>query len=65
MKRRYTVNAINSELEILFSNEAKNIKEVKNIIAELNGRYSFTVVKNNKLVKRLSSKSALEILKNF
>jgi hypothetical protein len=65
MKRRYTVNAINSELEILFSNEAKTIKEVKNIIAELNGRYSFTVVKNNKLVKRLSSKSALEILKNF
>lgn len=65
MTRKYTVNAINHENEIIFSLEAKNKKEVKNIIKAFNGTKIYTVVKNNKLVKRMSSKKALEIIKNF
>lgn len=65
MTRKYTVNAINYDNEIKFSLEAKNKREVKNIIKSFNGTQIYTVVKNNKLVKRMSSKKALEIIKNF
>jgi hypothetical protein len=65
MTRKYTVNAINYDNEIKFSLEAKNKREVKNIIKAFNGTQIYTVVKNNKLVKRMSSKKALEIIKNF
>ena len=65
MTRKYTVNAINYDNEIKFSLEAKNKREVKNIIKSFNGTQIYTVVKNNKLVKRISSKKALEIIKNF
>ena len=65
MTRKYIVNAINYDNEIKFSLEAKNKREVKNIIKAFNGTQIYTVVKNNKLVKRMSSKKALEIIKNF
>lgn len=65
MTRKYTVNAINYDNEIKFSLEAKNKREVKNIIKAFNGTQIYTVVKNNKLIKRMSSKKALEIIKNF
>lgn len=65
MIRKYTVNAINYDNEIKFSLEAKNKREVKNIIKAFNGTQIYTVVKRNKLVKRMSSKKALEIIKNF
>jgi hypothetical protein len=65
MKRNYKVNAINENNEVLFTNECKNVKEVKNVIASLNGRYLYTVTKKDKLVKRLSSKKAMEIINNF
>ena len=65
MTRKYIVNAINYDNEIKFSLEAKNKKEVKNIIKAFNGTQIYTVVKNSKLVKRMSSKKALEIIKNF
>ena len=65
MTRKYIVNSINDNNEIKFSLEAKNKKEVKNIIKAFNGTQIYTVIKNNKLVKRMSSKKALEIIKNF
>lgn len=63
MKRIYKVNIINRvTAESEYSLEAKNKTEVKNIIAMLNKPY--TVTKRDKLVKKLSSKSALEIINN-
>lgn len=65
MKRNFKVNAINNNNEVLFTNECKNIKEVKNVIASFGGRYIYTVTKKDKLVKRLSNKKAIEIINNF
>ena len=65
MKRNFKVNAINENNEVLFTNECKNIKEVKSVIASLNGRYLYTVTKKDKLVKKLSSKKAMEVVNNF
>ena len=65
MTRKYIINSISYDNEIKFSLEAKNKREVKNIIKSFNGTQIYTVVKNNKLVKRMSSKKALKIIKNF
>lgn len=65
MKRNYKVNAINENNEVLFTNECKNVKEVKNVIANFGGRYIYTVTKKDKLVKKLSSKKAMEVINNF
>ena len=64
MKRIFAVVVINENNEELFTNECKNTKEVKNVIRELNNRYIYKVVKNNKLVKKLTSKRALEVINN-
>ena len=64
MKRNYQVNAINENNEVLFTNECKNVKEVKNIVASLNSRYIYTVTKKGKLVKKLSSKKAMQVINN-
>ena len=65
MKRIYKVNIINKDTaEINYSLEAKNIKEVKNIINELYNICHYTVTKRDKLVKKLSSKPALEVINN-
>ena len=63
--RKYIVEVINQDNETMFTNECKNTREVKNVIASFGGKYSYKTVKNNKLVKRLTSKSALKIIKNF
>ena len=65
MKRNFKVNVINNNNEVLFTNECKNVKEVKNVIASFGGRYIYTVTKKDKLVKKLSSKKAMEIINNF
>ena len=65
MKRNFKVNVINENNEVLFTNECKNIKEVKNVIASFGGRYIYTVTKKDKLVKKLTSKNAMEIVNNF
>ncbi len=65
MKRNFKVNVINENNEVLFTNECKNIKEVKNVIASFGGRYIYTVTKKDKLVKKLTSKNAMEIINNF
>ena len=65
MKRNFKVNVINNNNEVLFTNECKNVKEVKNVIDSFGGRYIYTVTKKDKLVKRLSSKKAIEIINNF
>lgn len=62
MKRIYKVNAINTNNEVLFTNECKNKKEVKNVINAFNGTVIHTVLKNDKVVKKMSSKTALEII---
>ena len=62
MKRIYKVNIINHNNEIKETLEAKNIKEVKNIIKALYNISLYTVTKNDKLIKRLSSKAALKII---
>jgi hypothetical protein len=64
MKRVFAVVVINENNEELFTNECKNTKEVKNVIRALNNRYIYKVVKNNKLVKKLTSKRALEVINN-
>lgn len=64
MKRIFKVNVINENNEVLFVNECKNVKEVKNIIASLNSRYLYTVTKKDKLVKKLTSKNALDVINN-
>ena len=65
MKRIYKVNIINRDTaEINYSLEAKNIREVKNILIEINHAKPYTVTKRNKLIKKLSSKSALEAINN-
>ena len=64
MKRNFKVNAINCNNEVLFTNECKNKKELKNVIEAFNGRYIYTVTKKDKLVKRLSHKKAVEIINN-
>ena len=65
MKRIYKVNIINrATAEINYSLEAKNIREVKNILTEINHTKPYTVTKRDKLIKKLSSKSALEIINN-
>ena len=64
MKRIYKVNAINENNEVIYTNEAKNKKQVKNIINAFNHTVKYTVTKNDKLVKKLCSKSALEIINN-
>ena len=65
MKRNFKVNIINNNNEILFTNECKNTKEVKNVITSFGGRYIYTVTKKDKLVKKLSSKKAMEVINNF
>lgn len=65
MKRIYLVETINKENETMFTNYCKNVREVKNVIASFGGKYNYKTVKNGKLIKRLTSKSALEIIKNF
>ena len=65
MKRNFKINVINNNNEVLFTNECKNVKEVKNVIESFGGRYIYTVTKKDKLVKRLSSKKAIEIINNF
>ena len=62
MKRIYKVNAINTNNEVLFTNECKNKKEVKNVINAFNGTVIYTVLKNDKIVSKMSSKTALEII---
>lgn len=62
MKRIYKVNAINNNNEVLFTNECKNKKEVKNVINAFNGTVIYTVLKNDKIVKKMSSRTALEII---
>lgn len=65
MKRIYKVNVINRDTaEINYSLEAKNIREVKNIINELYNIKHYTVTKKDRLVKRLSSKCALDVINN-
>ena len=65
MKRNFKVNVIDSNNEVLFTNECKNKKEVKNVIEAFNGRYIYTVTKKDKLVKKLRSTKAMEIINNF
>ena len=65
MKRIYLVETINKKNETMFTNYCKNVREVKNVIASFGGKYNYKTVKNGKLIKRLTSKSALEIIKNF
>lgn len=65
MKRNFKVNVINNNNEVLFTNECKNVKEVKNVIASFGGRYIYTVTKKDKLVKKLSHNKALEIINNY
>lgn len=65
MTRQYTVEVINHDNETRFSNECKNKREVKNVIKSFGGKYIYKTVKNGKLVKRLTSKSALTIINNF
>ena len=65
MTRQYVVEVINQDNETMFTNECKNTREVKNVIASFGGKYNYKTVKNNKLVKRLTSKGALKIIKNF
>ena len=62
MKRIYKVNAINTNNEVLFTNECKNKKEVKNVINAFNGTVIYIVLKNDKIVKKMSSRTALEII---
>ena len=65
MTRNFKVNVINDNNEVLFTNECKNKKEVKNVIEAFGGRYIYTVTKKDKLVKRLSSAKAIEIINNY
>ena len=65
MTRNFKVNVINDNNEVLFTNECKNKKEVKNVIEAVGGRYIYTLTKKDKLVKRLSSAKAIEIINNY
>lgn len=62
--KKYIISVINNDNEIKFSNECKSKKEVKNIIKFFGGKYHYKTTKNNKLVKSLTSKSALNIINN-
>lgn len=64
MKRIYTVTVINKDLEPIHTYECATKKEVKNLVNGYNFPSAYTVAKNDKLVKRLSSKKGLEILAN-
>lgn len=64
MKRIYTVTVINKDLEAINTYECATKKEVKNLVNAYNFPSAYTVAKNDKLVKRLSSKKGLEILAN-
>ena len=65
MKRIFKVNVINNNNEVEFTNECKNVKEVKNVIASFGGKYIYTVTKKDKLVKKLTHKQALKIINNY
>lgn len=62
--KKYSVNVINHDNEIIYTLKAKNKREVKNIINTYNFPSLYTVVKNDKLIKRLTSKSALKVINN-
>ena len=64
MKKIYSVNVINENNDVLFTNKCKSKKEVKNIIKSFGSRYVYTVTKNDKLVKSLTHKKAFKIISN-